>query len=150
MFPVAALNAGNGDNSWAVSFDEQAGSITIGYGTIFYNGKLLTTYDISQGTVSAASSLVGVGDDQIVFGQDPKGLFVYLHILNPLASPTETDDNKKITLSLETNSKHPDGDDPINANAPLIEYIPLAFVDTDGTVYDMRPKFWVCNFSFLA
>lgn len=144
--PVATIGlVGGGSNAWKVSFNKTLSKMTIGYGTMFYNGKFFSTNDIEEGTVET-----GIGTDQTVFGQDPTGFFVYLYILNPLSLPSETDSNLKIQIGIMTSATRPDGTTPINTNNPLVEYIPLAFFDTDGKAYDLRSTFIVQNFSFLA
>lgn len=144
--PVASIGlVGGGSKAWEVSYDDAKTEITIGYGTMFYNGKFFTTNDIEEGSIET-----GVGTDQKIAGINPKGFFVYLYILNPLSLPTETNEDLKMKIGIATSATHPDGNNSINTNAPLIEWIPLAFCDNDGAITDMRPTFWVSNFSFLA
>jgi hypothetical protein len=146
ILPIAkiGLSSGSGSgNDWKVSFDLETGAMTIGYGPLFYNGKFFTTNDLESGTEST-----GFNDTQVFI--NPIGQYVYVQVFNATSQPTETTEDLKIKIDITTAFDTPNN---INENAPLIEYIPLAFVElVDDTVvvHDLRATFIVNNFSILA
>lgn len=141
--PVATIGlVGGGSKAWKISFDKTLSKITVGYGTMFYNGKFLVTNNITNGTIKS-----GFGTDQEVFGINATSQYVYLHITNPLSLPSETAESTTIKIGIETSFDDPDN---MNENAPLIQYLPLAFVDSTNSPIDLRPAFIVHNFTFLA
>lgn len=146
MLPQAKMGLGGtgGDNFWKVSYDRSLNQITIGYGTMFYNGKFFTTNNILSG-----SSPTGIGTNNTVF-LFAENLYIYLYIFNPLSLPSETTEDLRIKIDIQVHTTTPE---TINEDAPSIQYIPLAFVQVVNniqTVYDLRPKFMVTNFSILA
>lgn len=129
-----------GSNAWKISFDKAESQITIGYGTMFYNGKYFTTKDLLSGTVSddlTDNIISGIGEPT----------YIYLVIYNPLSLPTEETEELKIKIDILSDSTVPVDK---NIRAPLVEFIPLAYIDSTGKVFDLRPSFWVNNFSLLA
>lgn len=144
--PVATIGLiGGSTNAWKVSFNKDKGQVTIGYGTMFYNGKYFTTNDIDGGSITS-----GIGVDQVIALSNALNNYIYINILNPVSLPKETSDSLKIKIRIIASQTAPDSSTPINTKAPLIEYIPLAFLDDKGKVSDLRPSFWVNNFSVLA
>lgn len=132
---------GGGTNSWKVTFDKNKSTLTIGYGTMFYNGKFFTVTDLESGSVTEAFV------DNVIFGKDATLQYIYLQIFNPMSLPDEDDEDLKIKIDIITSFDDPN---KINKNAPMIEYIPLAYGDSEGNLTDLRPVFWNTNFSILA
>lgn len=133
---------GGGTKSWKVSFNAKQSSVSIGYGTMFYNGHFFTTNDIEENKITS-----GIGKDNTVPGISIAGGYIYLYILNPTSLPTETTDSIKIKIGIATSFEAPNTK---NSNTPLTDWIPLAYIDTNGKVFDLRPTFIINSFSFLA
>lgn len=130
-----------GSKAWKVSYNLAQSKITLGYGTMFYNGRFFTTNSLQNNPLDS-----GFSDNSFFFGIAPNS-FVYIHVFNPLSLPTETSNDLKIFIQLENSFTSPE---TVNIRAPLVEYIPLAFVDGDGKVSDLRMTFNINNFSLLA
>lgn len=141
--PVATIGlVGGGSNAWKVSFNTKDSSLVIGYGTMFYNGKFFSSNDIEANPIAN-----GIGANNTIFGRGFTSAYIYLNIQNALSLPTETSDDLKIKIDIFGSFDDPN---TINRNAPLLEWIPLAFIDSTGKVFDLRPSFWVNNFSILV
>lgn len=133
-----------GSKAWKVSYNAAQSKITLGYGTMFYNGKFFTTNDLQNNPLNS-----GFLDNSFSFGVGDNS-FIYVRIFNPFSLPTETDSNLKIFIQLENNFTHPED---VNTRAPLVEYIPLAYVQSINgtiTIIDLRTVFGINNFTFLA
>jgi hypothetical protein len=144
LFRTAKISSGTGggSNAWKITYSADTSTVTIGYGTMLYNGKFFSSNDLLSG-----SSPTGIGNDNTIF-RSIGGLYVYLKIFNPLSLPDETTDSLKLKIDLAFDATAPSD---INENAPLVENIVLAFVDgTTNEVFDLRPQFIVTNFSFLV
>lgn len=141
---IAKIGVGiGGSNAWKISYDASKAEVTVGFGTMMYNGKYFTTNDILKSTKSN-----GFEDNKFTLGL---GGYVYATIENPFSIPQETSDTLKITVDIDSDTRDPN---EINKNAPAIEHIPLAYIyeDTSGNtvVVDLRVAFEFNNFAFLA
>lgn len=146
-FPTAKIGLGGTGSSggWLVTYDAVKFQTTIKFGTLFYNGKYFSLHDLIGTT--------RIGDEfgASETGSAEPGEHIYIKINNATSQPNETTTSLKITIEYHTSSITPE---LININAPLIEYIPLALLNTDANgnviVIDLRPSFMVNNFSILA
>lgn len=148
LIPITAkISAGGAGSSkaWKVlSYVPDTALLTIGYGTMHYNGKFLTSNDLLNNTISE-----GIGTDN-AFTLGISTEYVYLHVNNPLSLPTETDKDLKISVDITTSTDAPD---VINTRLPLVDYIPLAYISVSegiATISDLRSAFVFSNFAFLA
>lgn len=111
----------------AITSGNEVTSAKINYGTAYINGKFISSNTtIGQSTTISCSA----------------SMFIYLRLNNSFS--------RTRTPSIDFISSYQKPEDYVSPSDPMTGVICLAYIDSQGRTYDLRPFFIVDRFSFLA